>query len=446
MSLGPLITAFVQLAAVPLLLYTWGAAKYGDWLLLSAIPSYLGLSDLGFGDASGSDMTVKVAAGDRDGALRTFQSSWVLLSSVSFAVLLIASCVVWFLPWLRWLHVSGLSHLEASAIIITLGVYVLVSQQSGIFESGFRCDGNFALGTLLGNLIRLSESVTATAVGILSGSLFWTAVTYLAVRATGVLVYAALLRRKSPWLKFGSRHADVACIKQLAGPALGFVALPASYALSLQGFTIIIGAIMGPIAVTAFSTLRTLTRVSFQFLGIVANTLWPELSAAFGRGDVPLARKLHRHAYQAGLFISASVAIFLWATGPTIYHLWVRGAVHFDASAFHILLFVTIVNSLWYTSSVVPMATNAHNRIALIYLAITTGSLVGAWGLIPVFGLKGAAWALFSIDACMSWVVLRTSLRLVQDNASDFFFAVFTSFPLREVFGARGRKVQEVPV
>ena len=75
-AISPLVVAVIQLGSVPLLLHAWGAARYGDWLLLSAIPIYLSLSDLGFGDASGSDMAMRVAANDRAGALRTFQSSW----------------------------------------------------------------------------------------------------------------------------------------------------------------------------------------------------------------------------------------------------------------------------------------------------------------------------------------------------------------------------------
>ena len=90
-ALGPVVTAIIQLGTVPLLLHAWGAAKYGDWLLLSAVPSYLVLSDMGFGTASGSDMTMRVAAGDREGALRTFQSSWALLASASIVMMLLAT-------------------------------------------------------------------------------------------------------------------------------------------------------------------------------------------------------------------------------------------------------------------------------------------------------------------------------------------------------------------
>ena len=46
-ALGPVVTSIIQLGSVPLLLHAWGAAKYGDWLLLSAVPSYLTFSGLG---------------------------------------------------------------------------------------------------------------------------------------------------------------------------------------------------------------------------------------------------------------------------------------------------------------------------------------------------------------------------------------------------------------
>src|SRR5258708_12568362 len=141
-GVGQVVTAIIQLGTVPVLLHGWGAAKYGDWLLLSAVPSYLGLSDMGFGTASGSDMTMRVAAGDREGAVRTFQSSWALLTSVSIAMLLMASATVWWIPWQRWLKLSSVSSLQAATIMIILGTYVAVGHPHNVAESGYRLDGN----------------------------------------------------------------------------------------------------------------------------------------------------------------------------------------------------------------------------------------------------------------------------------------------------------------
>jgi O-antigen/teichoic acid export membrane protein len=439
-AFGPIVTAFIQLGTVPLFLHFWGAAKYGDWLILFAIPSYLGLSDLGFGDASGSDMTMRVAAGDRKGALETFQSSWTLLSVVSLCVGLLAAIAVWRLPWHHWIKLATLSNTSASTVMFVLAIYILVSQQGGILESGFRCDGNFATGTMGGTLLRLFETVAGTAVGIITGSLLWAAAAYLISRTVGTISYGLFLRKKSPWLSVGYSRATFSRIKELAKPAFGFVALPLANAISNQGFTLVIASVLGSVAVTQFSTLRTLTRVNFQLMTVIAWAMWPELSRAFGEGNVPLARTLHRHAYQAGLALSIATGMALWLFGPAIYHLWIRGAVQFDANCFHLLLFVTFANSLWFTSSVVPMSTNTHHRITMAFVVLSSLSLVLGWALVRQHGLTGAAIALSFTDIFMAYLVLKTSLGQLHEKLGDFVRAILI-FP----FLLRSAKTAERP-
>src|SRR5258708_27836753 len=199
-ALSPILTVFVQWVTIPVLLHVWGATKYGEWLLLSAIPSYLSFSDLGFGDASGSDMSVRVAQNDRKGALETFQSSWILVTCVSFVALLLASLAIWWMPWRGWLRLSSLPSLEAAKVILVLGAYVGVSQQYGVVESGYRSDGHFATGTFWILIQRLTETMVATAVAILGGSLLAVASTYFVVRCPRTFAYSIFLFHLSPWI------------------------------------------------------------------------------------------------------------------------------------------------------------------------------------------------------------------------------------------------------
>jgi len=80
---------------------------------------------------------------------------------------------------------------------------------------------------------------------------------------------------------------------------------------------------------------------------------------------------------------------------------------------------------VWYTSSVVPMSTNAHRPMALAYLGGTAVSLGLAWVLAGSFGIAGAALALLLIDAWMSWLVLRAALRQTKDTLTGFMSYVF---------------------
>ncbi len=423
-ALGPVVSAIVQLGSVPVLLHAWGAPKYGDWLLLSAIPSYLTLSDLGFGDASGSDMSMRMATNDQ-GALETFQSSWVLVTLVSLLILFLISVSAWWMPWQQWLRLSGVSSPQAAAVIIVLSAYVVVAQQNGIAESGYRSDGHFATGTAGIMILRLVEAVAATTIAALGGSLLAVAFAYLVVRCVGTMCYVLLLRRLSPWVRYGIGHARLKAVRKMAAPAFGFMALPVGSALSLQGFILVIGAMLGPVAVVSFSTLRALSRLNFQLVVVVKNGVWPELSRAFGAGNISLARRLHRHACQASLALSIFGGLLLWLVGPFIYRLWIQHNVNFDVACFHVLLLVVVTNSLWDTSSVIPMSTNSHSYIAATYSGVSLLSLGLAWILVPRLGVVGAAMALLATDAFMTGLVLRTALSNVQDSLKKFAAALF---------------------
>jgi O-antigen/teichoic acid export membrane protein len=428
-ALGPIVTTTIQLGSVPLLLHAWGASKYGDWLLLSAVPSYLTFSGLGFGDSSGSDMTMRVAGGDRDGALGTFQSSWALLSGMSLAVLAAAASIVWWLPWQQMLHLAGITSCQAAWIVLALAGFILAVQQWSIIESGFRCDGNFALGNFCSTMQRLVEAVATTVIGVATGSLLLVSLSYLGFRLLGLVCYRFLLKRMSPWLTLGFDKASVATIRRILKPSFGFIAMPLGTAVSIQGFMLVIGMVLGPIAVTAFSTARTLTRVGVLMINSLAGGIWPEFSSAFGAGNLSLARKLHRHAYQASLILAVCCAAFLWVFGPPFYHVWVRRSVALDLSCFHVLLLVTIANSLWFVSAIVQMSANRHSRLALVYLAAAAASCVLGYGLTERLGLVGSALALLLIEIAMCCFVLRTSLKQMQDTPREFLRAVFGSAP-----------------
>jgi O-antigen/teichoic acid export membrane protein len=295
-----------------------------------------------------------------------------------------------------------------------------------VAESGYRCDGHFASGTFWGTILRLAEVAATTTVAVLGGSLLGVAFAWLTTRCLGTVGYALLLRRKSPWIQYGIRHARVETIKQLAAPAFGFIAFPVGYSLSLQGLAIVIGVLLGPVAVVAFSTLRTLSRLSVQLIGVIKNSLWPELSRAFGNGDISLARRLHRRACQASIGFSILGGLLLWISGPFIYHVWIGHRVPFDATCFHVLLLVTVTNSLWDTSAVIPISTNDHVRISVAFVGTSALSLGIASILIPRMGIVGAATALVATDIWMTGLVLRTTLSQVQDSVSTFAAALFS--------------------
>jgi O-antigen/teichoic acid export membrane protein len=424
-SIGPLVTILAQLVSVPVFLRSWGPKLYGEWLILSAIPTYLAFSDVGFGNVAANDMTMRVASGDRDGALVTFQSTWVFISMTSLLVVVCFMAGAWTMPLTRWLNLSTTSLGDARLILTMLCVYALLCLQADLTTSGFRCEGNYALGMLIKNMLRLVETLAVTVVVAVHTEPIQAAAAYLIIRAIGTPTMAWLMMRKSGWLHYGLRYATFDRTKSLAMPAIAYMAFPIGSALSLQGMVLVIAAVMGPLAVAIFSTMRTLTRFGFQLMEAFKNSVWPELSLAYGVQNWALARRLHRVACQAALWSSLGSALFLFFAGSRIIALWTHGRIVMDVTAFHWLLLVVVANSFWYTSSVVTVASNTHERVAAVYLAGTAASLLIARLLLPSFGISGAAMALLAIDIIVGWYVISSSLAALSESAFDFYSSMF---------------------
>lgn len=425
-AFSQLVSLIVQLCTVPLFIHFWGKSLYGEWVLLTTIPSYFSLSDLGFASAAGNEMTMRMARNDKEGTLQVFQSAWVLVSLLSLGACLLALVVVSLLPVHTWLKLQTISLQDVRVLIPLLVFQVFFAMQRGLIGIGYRCDGNFAIGVLLMNVTRLLTFVVLALTVALVGTPIAAATSILLSEIACNLFFLQDIRRRSPWLQYGIRHADRETMRSLAGPAVSYMGFPVGNALSLQGFVMLVGVILGPTAVVSFTTLRTLTRFISQILLAITNTVWVELSTAFGTGDIPVARRLHRRACQSSLWVALVLCGILAIIGPLIYARWTHGEVEFDSPLFWLMLLVTICNSFWSGSYIVSVAANRHQVVALIYVTATAASLGLGVLLIHLLGIHGTAIALLLIDLIMIGFVVPRSLAMVEDNLADFVRAVTT--------------------
>jgi O-antigen/teichoic acid export membrane protein len=417
-----LSTTLTQIFSVPVFLTHWGTHLYGEWILLNAIPTYFGLSDVGFGSVVGSEMTMLAAAQNFDEALVVFQSVWVLTTVISSLIGVALLALIWFVPLGAWLHVHAMAPHQAKMIVLLLGLAVLLGMQETLFQAAFRCVGKYPLGTMSKSLVVLAAFL-ATMLGVFLGlSPVQVAGLYASVNAIGVFALWILLKHEVPWIRFGVEHARWSAIRRLASPALTYMNFPLVTALNLQGILVVVAHVMGPIAVVSFNTARTISRSAAQGMNLINNSIWPEMSTAFGLGDTDLARRLHRRACQISLLLCLAIIAIIMVFGNWIWRLWTVGKVPTDPVLLYIMLGQMLVSAFWFTSSVVPMAINKHQRIAWFMLGATLLALGLAWFLmhIPSLGLRGAALGLTVGDLLTVPFVLRESLRLVNDNLSGF--------------------------
>ncbi len=423
-SLGPIASIFIQLVNVPVMVRYWGAHLLGEWLLITTIPAYLLLTDLGFGNVSSSDMTMRLHAGDEQGATETFQSTAIAVLAISLTFGLLFSALIFFLPFYRYLHIAVMTPFEARTTALFLCLNSLLAIQWTYLTAAFKCVGKFAFSQLSMNVIRILEGVSVFLLLIFRAGPLGLSIVMTGISLVGTIWLIYMKRRLIPWLPLGIKYARRERVRELFKPAIAYLAFPTGSAISLQGMTTLVGALLGPLAVAVFNPMRTLARASLQLSEAVKISVLPELSAAIGKQNWDLARKIHRSACQAAIFLTLICVGALGIFGKQIFVMWTRHRIAMNVPAFYLLLAVVLLNSAWSTSSAAPLAANRHLRMASYYLLLTMFSLVIGYPLIRSFGLVGAVVALLACEACMDVIVVRMSNVLLSDRWPTFLAAM----------------------
>ena len=422
--IGRAAGTIIQFVQVPVLMHYWGEPMFGTWVILTAIPGYLALSNIGFGSVAGNEMTMLMARKEQSAALRVFQSCWWLISLMMGAVGALFCVALYFLPMAKLLNLTGISEHDTSWALFWLGIALLFGQLEQLLQASYRSIARYSYGTFLKSALSLAAFGAQLVPVIMGYGPRTTAMVFGLANITVTLILCVCVKRDIPWISYGWSHASLAEIKKLTRPSLAFMGFPLGIALNLQGSQMAVNYALGADAVAVFATARTISRTALQVVELVKNTVWPELSIAFGTGDMELVRSLHRRACQVALFISLSVVVVVAVLGPTFLHKWTLGKVPASPGLLGLLLIVVVFYALWSTSSTLVAAINLHERLATVYTFATGITVVVTYFAARKFGLYGAAGSLLLSEMIMDAYVLPSSLRISHDTWGGFLWAL----------------------
>jgi O-antigen/teichoic acid export membrane protein len=382
-SFGMAITIAIQLVSLPFFLHFWNLETYGEWLILSAIPSYLSMADVGMVTAAGNKMTMAMGKNDPFEANQIFQSAQAFMLIICGALALIVIPIVLFAP------LPLFESMDQRIALAAMSLGVLVALFGGLSEAAFKASEHYASGTMLGNYVRLGEWLGYLLGLILMGSFASVAIGGLIMRLLGCIVGMILVNKTTHALSWGLRFAKLAEIKSTIKPAISFMAFPLGNALSFQGITILVGAMFGPVSVALFTAYRTIARVAVQCTSIFSHVLWPEFSRLFGQSYKEAIKKLYLRSSLLGALQAVFLSAVLYFTAPWLLKIWTNDEIHFESSLMLFMLAYASISGAWHIPRVLLMATNQHVNLSVWILLAGGLSVALSWGLSQFHGLIG---------------------------------------------------------
>ncbi len=417
---GKISLLIIRVVQVPLFISTLGVTEYGHWIVLSSLPSWLAISNLGFGNVAANEMSMEVAVGKIKEASKIFSVALMLIFLITLIGTLIVAIVLQLVPLNALIGSTFGDIKELKLAIIFLSLSVFISFLGEIYGGRFRAANKAHQSTVISSLRPWVELLGFAIVLQFSKKFSNLALVSLITTIIYALTKAVLSRIVIPDLKFSFIRIDVAEFKNLFKKGMAFQAFPLGNALQFQGNILVISYILGPASVVLFSTARTLVRSINQVMEMINQVIWPQFSLLLGAKNYKDAIRLHR----ISVFISISSALLcimpLSFFGVPIYKLWTGKSVPLNQILLFLFLLPIPFNALWFTSSVVHVASNQHEGLAIRYLGACLIALLASLILSKFFGIYGCAFSTIFSDIALIYYVVNKSIILTNDNWGDF--------------------------
>lgn len=374
-NFGSVVTRVAaQFLTLPILFSSWDAERVGAWLLLFAVPAYLGFVSSGFSGAGGSAAVAAHEKGDMEQARAHFTSSWIIASA---STLVLAAAFPLALAEAGG-AITALRSVPQDVLdqtLFALAIYIVASSQVATLEIPFRAAGRYADHIALNSACILAEIAVIALCVISSDDIATLAMVLAATRCAAAIWIAVLARRAAPGMFQGPTGAWRDSIRTLLMPSLALMLLPLVHGLNLQGYTMVIGISSGAVILAGFVATRTLTRLLDLFTSFSFSMQFYE-SAHLDPADLETRRRLLAVMTLLAAIFTLGFSVALLIFGDFAQRLFTNAQTPFDPVLASVLLLAAGVRALSAAPFAMIAAANRHGTTVMWYFLASLAGLV----------------------------------------------------------------------
>lgn len=360
-----------QLFALPFMLSIWGAERYGVWLLLMALPTWISMADLGFAQVSGNEMTIFNAQNNKDKVKETNQTAWIFNFSIclilSFLILVVAAVV----DIADFLNVNSYGA-NLNTAFIGASFLSIASVLFGVCCSAYRAQGILWLGTFTNSSVNLLSQILLIALAYFSFN--FTEIIYILLIVKLILlslVHLLFLKRFSIYMpSFTKPNFDE--VKRIVPLSFYYMLHSLNNFISIQATDILVGSILGSKYVVYTTSIRTFTRVGKMGVSIFNFSLEPIFSRLHGSDEGDKAANIKRKLLYTSLSLAALYLLFNLFVGIDLLEYWTRGEVAGSEGRYLLLLFAgaIAIEMVWSSMQTPYLSLNKHASFSVFIFAL----------------------------------------------------------------------------
>lgn len=361
------VTILNQIVMVPIFINFWGVEKYGNWIIITAFSSFFSMANLGLNQATNNEFVISYQFNDLRKCNSLLVNSFYFILSITLIILMLGAGFASFYGFKETLSVTLFNSLETNTIFMLLLFNVFIKMLGGIYNGVFRIKHKAHLNAIIENTIKLVETFILVLGLVYSLKLSTILLLYnIPVLTSIVIKHFYSLRHFR--VSFSVKFFDFKLLKQIIYPSVGFMLIPLSQAISNQGMIFVVNSVLGPMILVLFTTTRTLVNFIRTIVDLFGNSIYPEISIAWGQQKINTILKIFNGTLKIVLASIFLIVAVLWFFGEDIFLRWTKNSVEFNDYFFKGMLIVIIVTTLSKLYGILLLSTNNHNNYTNVFL------------------------------------------------------------------------------
>lgn len=395
------VNLVVGLVVTPVLLHRLGAEGFGAWTLALTIAGYVGMVELGLGVATVRQLASSLALGDSERAsivASSARTTYLVMAGagvVVLGVLVTAPGMV--------VNTGGVSADRTRVAVAILGIGYLLSLIASVYPAIAIGAGRADLGTTIGIVVRVATAAAQVAVVLVTDSLVALSLVTAVGVVGGMLAVRAVTRRFFPGVIVRFDLARRTVVRLLLSSGWRNAAIAIAAAVAIQSDVIVVGAILGPVAVATYGIAVRASTMAISLATRATDVLVPTFAHATEREDTRrTVTALRESVFLTRAILVPALVVFV-AFGKPLLELWLGDAPANTNVVLVLLVLGAVVAAPGHSSFILLTGMNRLNfmlvgasmtAIANLGLSILLTWRVGIIG--PVLGSL-IAWVIWDL-------------------------------------------------
>ncbi len=388
---GFIFSALIAFFVSPFVVRHLGNSAYGLWVLIGSLTGYLGLLDLGVRGAVTRYVAKFYAQSNHEQASRLVSAALAIFLTAGILAVAVSSVVAVFAVAL--FRIPEASEHTARLVLVLLGSNVAVSLLSGVFGGVLVGLQRFDLSNAIEAGVAALRSLAIVLVLLLGNGLVALAVVQLAFAIATGLIYALIVRRLYPELRFHVSRYDRQSVALIFSFGAYAFLLQVSNNIAFYSDSVVIASFLPVSAVTFFAIAGNLMVYARAIISGISTTMTPLASALEAREQKEDLQRILLKATDYATVIVLPIAVTFMLRGSSFIGLWM--GVEYGALSGRVLwiLSLALIFAAGNQAAASTMlGISKHKALVPVVLCEAVTNLALSIVLVRRMGIIGVAW------------------------------------------------------